>query len=210
MSIAEKKLIASANSVIIAENEQKVYEAGKKAEYDSFWDVFQNKGNSRIYYYAFSNNRFNDTNFNPKYPLNCSTANTAAQHMFSSNITITDTKVPIIVNGSNANAIFYGATKLKIVRELQLTNANTSVSSMFANCESLENITITGTGKIASACDISDSSKLSSASVDSIIEHLKDLTGATALKLTLNSTVGNKLTEDQKASITAKNWTLVY
>ena len=37
MSIAEKL-------TTVAENVPKVYEAGKKAEYDAFWDKYQNNG----------------------------------------------------------------------------------------------------------------------------------------------------------------------
>ena len=48
MSIAEKL-------TAIAENEQKVYEAGKKSEYDAFWDAFQNYGNMKNYNSAFRN-----------------------------------------------------------------------------------------------------------------------------------------------------------
>ena len=41
MSIAEKLQQ-------IAENEQNVYDAGKKAQYDEFWDNYQNKGNRTL------------------------------------------------------------------------------------------------------------------------------------------------------------------
>ena len=54
------------------------------------------------------------------------------------------------------------------------------------------------------------SGKLTTESVQSIIDGLVDLTGSTAQTLTLHATVGGKLTDEQKASITAKNWTLVY
>ena len=40
MSIAEKEQIMSANNVVISENMPKVYEAGKKAEYNEFWDSY--------------------------------------------------------------------------------------------------------------------------------------------------------------------------
>ena len=54
------------------------------------------------------------------------------------------------------------------------------------------------------------SAKLTAESVQSIIDGLADLTGSTAQTLTLHATVGGKLTDEQKATITAKNWTLVY
>ena len=58
---------------------------------------------------------------------------------------------------------------------------------------------------IISSCD-----KLSADTRQSIIDGLADLTGSTAQTLTLHATVGGKLTDEQKATITAKNWTLVY
>ena len=54
------------------------------------------------------------------------------------------------------------------------------------------------------------SANLSTETIQSIIDGLADLTGSTAQTLTLHSTVGGKLTDEQKATITAKNWTLVY
>lgn len=64
MSIAEKL-------TTVAENVEKVYEAGKKAEYDAFWDRFQAYGNRRSYNFAFINagNCWDATNFKPKYDI---------------------------------------------------------------------------------------------------------------------------------------------
>lgn len=181
---------------------------GQQAERDSFWDVFQNNGKARIYYYAFAYARFNDTNYNPKYPIYTSTSSTAGQHMFSANTVITDTKVPIILNGTNATGMFNGATKLKTIRELRLMKENATFSSAFTDCAALENITITGT--ISSAFDISDSPNLTDESIDSIVTALKDLTGVTALTLKVNTTVYNKMVKNGKdALVTAKNWALV-
>ena len=64
----------------IAENQQKVYdagyadgvEAGAKSEYDRFWDEFQNKGGKASYYWAFYGDRFTDETYNPKYDIVCS------------------------------------------------------------------------------------------------------------------------------------------
>lgn len=54
------------------------------------------------------------------------------------------------------------------------------------------------------------SANLSTDTIQSIIDGLADLTGGTAQTLTLHATVGAKLTDTQKATITAKNWKLVY
>lgn len=61
MSIAEKL-------TTIAENEQKVYEAGRKAELDLLWDTIQIKGNRTDYSYYFMD--WDGSVFYPKYDFN--------------------------------------------------------------------------------------------------------------------------------------------
>ena len=61
MSIAEKLQI-------VAENEQKVYEAGKKTQYDEFWDAFQDYGNKTNYANAFGG-YWNEKTLRPKYDI---------------------------------------------------------------------------------------------------------------------------------------------
>ena len=62
MSIAEK--LAK-----IAENEQAVFEAGVKSEYDRFWDVYQENGNMTYYAYAFAGVGWTQSVFKPKYNI---------------------------------------------------------------------------------------------------------------------------------------------
>lgn len=54
------------------------------------------------------------------------------------------------------------------------------------------------------------SADLDDVSIQAIIDGLADLTGQTTQTLTVHKTVGEKLTDTQKATITAKNWTLAY
>ena len=42
-------------------------ETGKKQEYDSFWDAFQDDGKRTSYSYAFTGACWNDITFKPKY-----------------------------------------------------------------------------------------------------------------------------------------------
>ena len=72
----------------------------------------------------------------------------------------------------------------------------------------MENITFEGV--IGSTISFASCSKLTDASVQSIIDHLKDLTGQTAQTLTFHATVGGNLAEGQKAAIAARNWTLIF
>lgn len=60
MSIAEKL-------TTIAENQERVFEAGKKSQYDEFWDSFQQNGNRTAYDNGFSGICWNSENFKPKY-----------------------------------------------------------------------------------------------------------------------------------------------
>lgn len=55
-----------------------VFEAGKKAEYDAFWDAFQDNGNRTRYEYAFASG-WSAESFNPKYDIKP----TSAQYMFN-------------------------------------------------------------------------------------------------------------------------------
>ena len=57
---------------------------------------------------------------------------------------------------------------------------------------------------------IAKSSGLDTDTTQSIIDGLADLTGGETQTLTFHATVGGKLTDEQKAIITAKNWTLAY
>ena len=203
MSIAEKL-------TTVAENVPKVYEAGKQAERDSFWDTFLSKGQANSYYYAFAYNRFTDETFNPTYDIVGNSANSSVQNMFYNTTKITDTKVTIDARNTNhIGGLFYKASNLKTVRKIIIdSGVESGGNNAFYGCSSLENIAFEG--EIAQNVSFGDSPLLSDASVDNIIEHLKDLTGATSQTLTVHETVYNKMVANGKdALVTAKNWALV-
>ena len=62
MSIAEKL-------VTIAENQLRVYEAGKAVGCDSFWDAYQQNGKRTMYWYAFSGYGWTKDTLRPKYTV---------------------------------------------------------------------------------------------------------------------------------------------
>lgn len=62
MDIAEKVLQ-------LKDDFDDVYEAGRKKEYDAFWDAYQDKGNLTSYENAFSGKHWTDDNFKPKYNI---------------------------------------------------------------------------------------------------------------------------------------------
>ena len=53
--------------VTIAENIPEVYEAGKQAEYDAFWDIYQRNGTRANYHSAFAGEGWHKDTFKPKY-----------------------------------------------------------------------------------------------------------------------------------------------
>lgn len=56
-------------SVTVAENEQRVFEAGEKSEYDRFWDGYQDNGNKKLCAYMFSGTGWNEETLRPKYDI---------------------------------------------------------------------------------------------------------------------------------------------
>ena len=226
MSIAEKL-------VAVAENEQKVYDAGKKAEYDNFWDDFQDNGELRNYQEAFAYNRWNERNFKPKYNLvvkecvkmfyynktlpniktaleNCgvvldtSEATTLANMFYR----VVSAEIPAIdlSSATDTTRMFYSGDIITI--EKVIFSENTAIASnIFSSATGLENIEIGGT--ICSDIIFSACTKLTHDSLMSIINHLKDFSGTTTTKTcTLSTTNLAKLTDAEKAIATQKGWTL--
>ena len=180
------------------------YESGKKAQYDAFWDAYQENGNRNNYPYAFYNVGWTDTTYNPKYNI---TIYGNSYALFNGS-KVTDTKVDIDISTcTQTGAMFYNS-QMRTIRKLIVSPTTVFFANSFQHCANLENITFEGT--IDSDISFPQSSKLSADSVQSIIDALVDLTGATAQTLTFHATVGGKLTQTQKDAISAKNWTLAY
>lgn len=168
MSVAEKLLA-------IAENEPKIFEAGRKTEYDRFWDAYQQNGNRKEYGYAFAGQAWNDEAYNPKYPINA-TVNSNA--LFVNNPWITDTKVPINLGTTTTNKanMFQYATNLVTIREL-IWDCDINFAKQFTGCINLKNITLNGTitrDINMQWCPLTVESMLS------VINHLKNYKGTTS------------------------------
>ena len=176
------------------------YEKGKQAEYDAFWDAYQENGSaSREYEYAFREG-FNDENFKPKYDFHIK-GNYSGSGMFSRS-KITDivaclnrqgvvwecsqalrldstfqqalTKTVPIIDASVLTRLqqtFNGATNLQ---EIVINNlqASCTFSIAFNNCSALTTVSITG--EIGNDINFQWSKKLTRASIENIINHLSD------------------------------------
>lgn len=111
--------------------------------------------------------------------------------------------------GENMANLLTTNRKLKtIVGELDFS-VTKHTNQLFYLCEKLENVRFKA-NSLSIALSLSHSSLLTDESIQSIIDGLADLTGQTTQTLTLHKDVGAKLTDAQKATITAKNWTLAY
>lgn len=174
-------------------------EEGKQAEYDKFWDSFQENGNKTNYLYAFSGTGWTDTTFKPKYNMKP----TNAQYMFSENSIIhlyeilTEQNVEIDFSqctnfnrmlmwsqaqhiptvdtrsSSNINYIFFYASLVKTIDKLILKDdGSQTFSDAFSGCSSLIDITIEGI--IGKQFNIHHCPKLSKKSIESIINALSE------------------------------------
>lgn len=139
MSIADKLKT-------IAENEQKVYDAGKKSEYDSFWDELQTNGARTNYMMAFTTG-WTANNFKPKYDL----VPTNGAYMFYNNaITGLDLReenfrqqygVDIDLTQSGNLTWFVAYSKVKYVGTVKgAPNSVTGLHNMFAQATNLVEI----------------------------------------------------------------------
>lgn len=96
-------------------------------------------------------------------------------------------------------------TELVTVPEYNCTNLNTA-DRMFNNCPKMQNMG--GLTGLRVNLDLSTSPLLTKESLLNIINKAADLTGVDSATLTLGSTNLGKLSEDDKALATAKNWIL--
>lgn len=157
-----------------ASMQQEVFDAGKKAEYDAFWDVFQQNGNLSNYNHAFY--RWFDECYKPKYPIK-TTLFTNGFAYSKIEDTLVDIEISENYQGNLLNKLFDQATKLKTIRKLVLPSKITTYTNCFANCTALENLTVEG--EICGSFDL-HWSPLSKESVESVVSALSDtVTGQT-------------------------------
>lgn len=226
----------------IAENVQKVYDAGKAAGggdsyYDTFWDAYQNNGERTNYQYVFNGPAWNDETFKPKYDIRPAADGYSGSYIFLRSKMKTSEYLKKIDLSQAQSAIqtFAWSTveELGVIDFGSVTKGWNGLNQTFLDCSTLRKIEllvpprdtgagvdafsglpaltdITFGGTIYQTISFAASSNLSSASVQSIIDWLADLTGGTAKTLTLHADVGANLTDEQKATVSAKNWTLAY
>lgn len=106
---------------------------------------------------------------------------------------------------TNFSGLFAGKTVLETAKGLDLSSA-TNVTNMFLGCSNLKNITFVE-NSIKINFNLGSSSLLSDESIQSLINGLA--TVETTQNLTIHNDVATKLTDEQKATISSKNWNIV-
>lgn len=227
-------ITTSADGIGISMTYNKSY--GMQAEYDRFWDAYQQNGNRTNYEGAFYGTGWTQTIFKPKYDI---TVTGSAYNIFracklsvdlvqlldglgvtfdlskSNNLqyafygsAFTHIGVVDTTTSPTLNNTFNSAGSLVTIDKLILkSEGDQTFTNAFNGCRSLENITIEGT--IGDGINFSYS-PLSHDSLISIITHLADTTGAsTKPVLTIGTTNYEKLTAEEIKIATDKGWEVV-
>ena len=249
MSIAEKLQA-------VAENQQKVYDAGftagqaaggdtdaafqegfdagKQAEYDTFWDAFQQNGNRTDYRCSFGG--WTEQMFKPKYDIR---PTIGTDYMFAYSFVdgidlvkvleecgvVLDTSqaagfnyfvycsgmshLPVLDtrNALWATNLAYNSSVETIDKIILREDGSQIVSSMITACPYLKNLVIEGV--IGNDMDISGSWQLTKASIESIINALSDTVSGKILQISKRA-VNNAFTTDEWNALraTKPNWTI--
>ena len=180
----------------IQENEQKVFDAGKDAEWNEFWDAYQMNGTRVSYQYAFYHYGWTDETFKPKYDVVLDggyTSNSACAH---SRFTTFPVVFDVSKSKTDISSIFYSCILLKTIKKIIFSETNTFYRP-FYECIALENITVGGTiGQ--NGLSFQWSPKLTKASITSIIYALSQDTNG--LTLTLSKKAVNKAFETSEGA----------
>lgn len=213
------------------------FEAGKDAEWNAFWDSFQNYGNRTSYALSLGQSCWNDTTFKPKYDINI--AGAANQLFYRTGITNmvsilqrqgvkldvsqatqlgsmfaygAITHCPTIdLTGCSVTlgtSIFDYCTKLISVDGYVVVAGSVHTNS-FRGCSNLEHIIFSGV--IGTNLSLSACTKLDHDSLMSVINCLEDKTSDTSgtdWVVTLGSTNLAKLTEEEQEIAKGKGWRL--
>lgn len=211
---------------------------GKQAEYDAFWDIFQNYGNRTDYNYAFGFG-FTNANFYPKYDIIVKNYCTsifyalAGGSKFSLIDRLNSCGVKLDTSKAiNLTGLFNYANRITGIPTIDCTglsgNSTSLFANLYANCKTIEKIitkesvtyknwftntdvtNVTFEGVIGQDLDISYGDNLTVASMNSIISCLKDITTETdtTRTLTLGTAKKAKLTEAEIAVATQKGWSV--
>ena len=198
-----------------------VFNAGKQAEYDAFWDILQDKGNRKNYQFAFGGHGWTDETFKPKYDIVLDKSYNAG--LFRTCTKITDLYALTIGRGlafdtskaTSLNEAFASCLAMNHIPALDISSTTSAYglclsckklitidklvsgenvkwySNSFQDCESLENLIVEGTIG-QDGFDVHWSVNLSKASIESI---MSAITTTKAITVTFSKTAVDKAFE---------------
>lgn len=194
------------------------FEAGKQAEYDAFWDTYQQNGNRSDYANAFSGKGWTNETFRPKYDIISNQSYMLFRYCgIVGNLgdVIRATGKKVILEGNIQMA--FNNTRLEIIDGVEFSGVITNLGDTFnfnsslveikmpllvgektANingfngCTNLEEVRFDGTICI-NGLNLQWSKKLSKASIENVISCLSTTTSG--LTVTLSKTAVNKAFE---------------
>ncbi len=228
--------VADKYRVLNTEKIPAVYEAGKKAAYDDFWDDVQKNGIREDYHMVFCGKSWNNNTFKPKYPigkitnaqlffyennvtdgydyiknLDCSASTNIAQ-MFQGSL-VNHVGVIDATGAGGAYATFANTPQLHTIDKF-VVDEDVTYSYTFHAAVALENIRISGT--IGQDISISWCNKISLPSAISFLLALADLSqSGTTKTITMSFATDQKYYFDEawkhnKAQAREKGWTIVF
>ena len=205
---------------------------GKQVEYDRFWDAYQQNGSRTNFEYAFSGLGWTDETFKPKYDIKASNV-----YMMFRGCKITDLReeaigVSMDFSGCTNFGYCFAYSSFKYLPKIDLSSAASTtsafdsfdgtdlslivsertvfVSSTFNYALKIINLTIEGT--IAKSVYLQHSTKLSKASITSVINVLSSTTSGQTLTLSktaVESAFGSTTAAEWTALVATKsNWTI--
>lgn len=221
-------------AIKLQQNIDKVYEAGKKAEYDCFWDLYQDSGNRLDYSNAFAGLGWTAETFKPKHDMQPTSIYMMFRYAYNLSgdlVALLDERGVSLDTSqvTNGNYAFYGcaftrlgvidmrkcvrgnialghSTNLVTVDKIISSEENAYSGDFSRNLSALENIIFEGT-IAGNGLDLHWSTKLTHDSLMSIINALKDYRGTdTWCTVTLGSENLAKLTQAELDMMTTKQW----
>ena len=169
---------------------------GKNTNVKKFLDA------TKSAYYLFYN--YKGTSVDDLIKYNDTSNVTKMTYMFSDCSNLTTIPQLDTSKVTDMRGMFRICRNLTTIPQLDTSNV-ISMNIMFDSCTNIEQIHMTN---ISTHLSIRSCTKMTREAILEVLGNLKDLTGTTSKTLTLGSTLLAKLTDDDKAIATNKNWTL--
>lgn len=123
----------------LSEKVSDVYNAGKRAEYDEFWDYVQSNGKRTNYLMAFGGSVWDNTTFKPKYDLKPTNAGRMFWYTSITDLTGILKNQDVVLDTSNATDVSYllASPNLIYAPVIDIRKAKTSNTGLCSNSNKL-------------------------------------------------------------------------